>query len=482
MPGSHCQFQPTTLERELEEQRLWVLRPQFAKATIFDILLQNEFLPQQDIFRNQLFQVKRLLAFSRSHVPFYRHLFREAGLTLEDFNSLDDLRKIPVLTKSMVQENKQDLLPDRLPRGETLAGETKTSGSTGHPLQIPVTHNINGMFGCLKQREYRWFRWNPKRVLAGLRPGEDLPPGANGTRLELGETCCLSSWQRLGPFFETGPFLGFLRANPVEDQIRWLAEKRPAYLVAQAADMELLALGHQETLVPKSLDSILVISQDLPGEMEQLITRHLNVPLYTNYGLNEIGLVATRCREGQRYHVHSEHCVVEIVDEEGQPCQPGECGKILVTGLNNPAMPLVRYDTDDLAEAVEGPCPCGRSLPSFGRIHGRYRRLTSLPPGTMAYYRAISLALSDMDEKLSAPLRQYQVHQDHDGNFTLCVVAASPLPEAFRAFILDHWRQVVFEKPFTLDVRQVDDIPRPPGGKHQNFTSDFMPNPWQQGR
>ena len=60
--------------------------------------------------------------------------------------------------------------------------------------------------------------------------------------------------------------------------------------------------------------------------------------------------------------MHAEHCIVEIVDDEGSPCAPGRSGRLLVTALRNFAMPLLRYDTGDTALLGE-PCPCGRGLP-----------------------------------------------------------------------------------------------------------------------
>jgi phenylacetate-coenzyme A ligase PaaK-like adenylate-forming protein len=61
---------------------------------------------------------------------------------------------------------------------------------------------------------------------------------------------------------------------------------------------------------------------------------------------------------------------VEVLDEEGRPCAPGETGRVVATSLNNFAMPLIRYETGDTAE-VGAPCPCGRGLPVLTRIMGR---------------------------------------------------------------------------------------------------------------
>ena len=155
-------------------------------------------------------------------------------------------------------------------------------------------------------------------------------------------------------------------------------------------------------------------------------------------GLNEIGLVAARCEAG-RYHVHREHCIVEIVDEAGLPCRAGEAGRLLLTGLNNFAMPLVRYDSNDLVTAVDGPCSCGRTLPSFGEIHGRYSRIEPLPAGTLGRVATLRTALQKMPVDLVRQLRRYQIHQLLDGSFELRMVTAGNLPPAFRERVRRAW-------------------------------------------
>jgi phenylacetate-CoA ligase len=333
------------------------------------------------------------------------------------------------------------------------------------------------MFSLLKQREYRWFRWDPAAVLAALRPQNDLPPGAGGRPIDRGETVRLDRWHRVDTRLQTGPFHGYLRTNPIEAQMQWLCEVRPAYLIAQPADLEHLALALQNGQPPDSLCGLLGVAQEVTDEMRGIIERSFRVPLHQNYGLNEIGLVACRCPEAGRFHVHTEHCYLEIVDAAGAPCRPGEQGRVLVTALRNAAMPLVRYDTDDLAEASDGPCPCGRTLPSFGRILGRYRRTIALPPGSRERFSAVQQALRDMPPAVSGSLRQYQLHQYRDRGWELRVVTVAPLPAAFGERLQQRWAGVQAAPPVPLRVTEVQHIPRPPGGKFQDFTSDYMPQP-----
>src|SRR6185295_14515719 len=90
------------------------------------------------------------------------------------------------------------------------------------------------------------------------------------------------------------------------------------------------------------------------------------------YSSEECGQIALQCPEHEQYHVQSESVLVEVLDDEGRPCAPGTIGRVVLTTLQNFAMPLIRYDIGDFAEP--GPaCPCGRALPVLTRIVGRVR-------------------------------------------------------------------------------------------------------------
>ncbi len=147
----------------------------------------------------------------------------------------------------------------------------------------------------------------------------------------------------------------------------------------------------------------------------------------------------------------------------------------MVTGLRNRAMPLIRYDTDDVAEVLAGPCPCGRTLPSFGKLVGRYSRIAYLPEGTLGYVGALRQALEEMPPELARDLRQFQVHQFRDGRFELRLRTRAPLAAPFRERVEAAWRSATAGQGLSLEIVEVAEIPRPPSGKYQDFTSDYMP-------
>ncbi|MGB8275047.1 MAG: hypothetical protein WCF16_07225 [Alphaproteobacteria bacterium] len=466
------------LALEQAEQRRWQLRPDWAGARWFDDLVTNEFLSADEQHARQSAALRRMVAVAAQGIPYYRELFGKLGISPSDIPSAEDLTLLPLLGRFEVQDRTKDLLAPNLPPRQKPARWKRTSGTTGQPVRVLHSASSRAMFEYLKQRELRWFRFDPSGTLAAIRAAGDLPKYRDGTPLAEGESCRLPHWPQAGRFFFTGPFLGFRNSNPLEAQIAWLEENRPDYLLTQSAELEHLALGFQERPRLPNLKGVEAISQQLTPEMRRRIETTFGVPAHENYGLNEIGLVASRCPEGGRFHVHAEHCLVEIVNEAGKPCAAGETGRIVVTSLTNVAMPLLRYDADDLAEAVAGPCPCGRTLPAFGNITGRYRRIAGLPPGTWLYWRAAARTLDTMPPELSRTLRMYQLHQYRDGSFELRLVSRQPLPPAFEDCVRTAWNKVAGGgAPARLDIRVLDAIPAAKGSKFQSFTSDFTPPP-----
>lgn len=467
----------TSLSQELEEQGRWQLLPgQEGAQRLFERLVRNEFLAPEHDRRLSDTLLSRVVQHAVAEVPYYQALFERLGLAAKDVQTAADLPRLPVLGKSQLQAAGKELQARRLPPGERPYGWFSSSGTTGKPARVMHTHGSNGMFNVLAQRQYRWYRFDPAATFATIRLASQNLRHSDGRLLAAGESLRHERWRYAGKFFATGPHLFFNVENPVEAQLAWLAEQQPDYLQAYSESLEHLAFACDGHWPAPSLKKLMAISEQLTPSMRRRIETTLGAPVEQSYGLNEIGLVAVRCGAGC-YHWHVEHCIVEIVDDDGQPCPAGVTGRVVVTALRNPAMPLLRYDTGDLAVAVAGECACGRTLPAFGDIVGRYSRIAYLPPGTLPRVGSLRSALESMPLELARKLRQFQVHQYRDGRFELRLLTAGPLPEGFHRHILAAWQAQTDAGEYPLDIVEVGEIPRSPGGKFQDFTSDYMPLP-----
>jgi len=440
----------------------------------YDVLLEREFEDPERRFARNKQAVNTVLKFAAAHVPYYRRLFKKIGADQNDTKALEVFSKLPILRKLDLRDNEAAFHAERLPRGEKFHSEAKSTGTTGMPVLVRHTVRSARMFTLLKQREYRWFRFDPGGTLAMILPPRTLPRRPEDSLLAEGEEFRLDHWPRIGRDFSTGPAIAFSSFNRPEDQISWLRQVVPDYLLIGSAALEHLAFTAADQRPCQSLKGVLGIAEQLTPDMRAHVERSFGVPIHQNYGLNEIGLVAGRCEAG-RYHVHSEHCLVEILRDDGSAAAPGETGRLVVTGLSNFAMPLIRYDADDLARAIDGPCACRRTLPSFGDIIGRYSRLAFLPEQSFAMLEAVRATILNMMPEQIRDLRQFQLHQFRNGHFELRLLVRAPLPDVFAEQVKAAWAKAVRSSEQVLSIQYVDAIERSPGGKYQVFTSDFTP-------
>ncbi len=178
--------------------------------------------------------------------------------------------------------------------------------------------------------------------------------------------------------------------------------------------------------------------------------------------------MALQCPENDHYHVQCENVLLEVLDEKGVPCKPGETGRVVVTAMHNFATPLIRYSIGDYAMVGEA-CSCGRTLPVLRRIMGRVRNMMTLPSGGKVWPYFGANKLGDV-----APLKQYQLVQKSLTELELRVVPERPLTSDDEAKM----RTVIFEslgESFQLNFSYLDAIPCGPGGKYEDFRSE-VPN------
>ncbi|MSR14333.1 MAG: hypothetical protein EXR86_07155 [Gammaproteobacteria bacterium] len=240
MTELNVKVEKTDLTTELAIQQQWRLRPAYAGATWFDAMLRTEFRDPEETTRAVAQQLAHVTRYAQATVPWYAQRWSALGASSHDFRSIEDLVRLPILTKQDVIEQAHALTARTLPAGVSLRGVTKSSGTTGRPVLVPTTDANNAMFSLLSQRQYRMYRFDPSATFGRLMWANDLAAVAGGLNPD-GATVQSASWRFAGPFFETGPETGFNASNPVSAQLAWLENQRPGYLLAYSGVLERLA-------------------------------------------------------------------------------------------------------------------------------------------------------------------------------------------------------------------------------------------------
>jgi phenylacetate-CoA ligase len=250
---------------------------------------------------------------------------------------------------------------------------------------------------------------------------------------------------------------------PVDAQLDWLMRERPAYLVTTPSTLKaLLARSGETGQRPDGLKAVMTYSEALPEGLREALMRGWQASLADTYSCTELGPIALQCPENAHYHVQSENVLVELLRADGTPCEPGEVGRVVVSGLHNFAMPLLRYELGDMAEAA-APCGCGRGLPVIARIAGRVRNMARDPRG-----RLFQPAFDPAIEAAGVPVRQYQFVQVAAASLQMACVMDREMSEDERMRLEEAVSQQMGFK-VALAVRRVAEIPRSPGGTFEGF-------------
>lgn len=217
------------------------------------------------------------------------------------------------------------------------------------------------------------------------------------------------------------------------------------------------------------LKKILTAGEVVDASLRSLAAKRLGATIHDKYSTQEAGCMAIQCPECTSYHVQSEAVIVEVLDDSGRPCGPGEIGRVVVTPFFNFATPLIRYDVGDFAE-VGATCSCGRSLPTLSRIMGRRRNILVAPDGKH-YWPTLDL----FDFFVVAQSREHQFRQVGPNELEIWLIVDSPRTPAQE----DQMRRIVaavLPCPFEIRFRYVSEFERGPSGKHEEFIS-FVSDP-----
>lgn len=405
------------------QSNIWPPVPVADAAQIWSAYLQldrSQWISREEILENQLRQVRGLLLHCNRTVPYYQQVFEQRGILPDDISNLRAFRKIPLLSRQELQQQKDSLLSTCLPDGTVHTSTAYTSGSSGAPVSIQMTNMVNLWWLAFYLRDLEWCNINPRSTLACIRTASFADP-----RLAEAFThgITLPYWNAtLNHVIHTGTSHGLDVRASASYQLSWLKKHRPQYILSYPSNLEMLAHEVMEQNVDfPELKAIQSISEAL-DDKQCIIERAFGVPVMNTYSCVEAGYLASPCPDGNGLHVHDENVLLEVLDDADQPCKPGETGNVFITTLHNFLNPLVRYNTGDTATLGKPSCSCGRGLTLLSKIEGKRRTLLFTADGAR---KSSSALLSAIIHEVS--LRQLQLVQDQINHVEVRIVPAGEL-------------------------------------------------------
>jgi len=293
------------------------------------------------------------------NVEYYRKLMEEKGVTPEDIKSVDDLHKLPFLTKSDLR--------DAYPYG-LLATDLKncvrfhsTSGTTGRRVVAFYTQADVDL----------WEECCARAIVAAGGTNEDVCQVAYGYGLFTGGSGLNGGSHKVGCL--TLP----MSSGNTERQIQFMRDLHSTILCCTPSYAAFIGETLKEMgLTPDDIDLKAGIfgAEPWTEEMRRDIEKSLGIKAYDIYGLTETSGpgVSFECEEQTGMHINEDHFLAEIIDPEtGEVLPEGSKGELVFTSLDKEAFPLLRYRTRDICVLSRKKCSCGRTLIKMSKPMGR---------------------------------------------------------------------------------------------------------------
>ena len=345
-------------------------------------------------------------------VPYYRQKMIEHGVTLDDIKSIDDLHKLPFLTKADLR----DAYPYGL-KGKPLSECVRiqsTSGTTGKRVVAFYTqHDVDLWEDCCA-----------RAITAAGGTNEDVCQVAYGYGLFTG-----------GPGLNGGSHkVGSLRlpmsSGNTDRQLQFMTDLGATILCCTPSYAAYLA----ESIAEKGIRDQIKLKAGIFGaeawseDMRHDIENKLGIKAYDIYGLTETSGpgVAFECEEQNGMHINEDHFIAEIIDPEtGEVLPEGSKGELVFTALTKEAFPLMRYRTRDICVLSREKCSCGRTHVKMSKPMGRSDDMLIIR-GVNVFPSQIETVL--MQQGYSA---NYQIVVDRVNNTDTFEVLVEMNPEMF---------------------------------------------------
>lgn len=442
---------PIWLQNRVVALQGWRINRARYNAAFYEHLRAYEDRLTWDADRIREYRDQRIHAFVKhceQTVPYYHNLFRECGTTSADINGLDDLAKLPILTKATVQDRYEDFLSSAVPPKERNIAHT--SGTTGGGLRFATTAE------ALAEQWAVWWRYRRNRGI-----DIDTPCAYFGGRSVVPlEQTRPPFWRYNGPGKQV-MFSGYhMSPENLPEYIDEMKRKRLPWLHGYPSLLTLLANYAIENDVSLGYDVkwITIGAENLLPHQADAIERAFGVRPFQHYGLAEAVANISEYEAG-RLRVDEDFAAVEFLPN------PDGGYKIVGTNFTNLATPLLRYDTGDVADIDEAGRPAGDGHRYVRAVDGRLEDYVVLKNGAR-------LGRMDHIFKDLVRIREAQLYQSAPGVIEIRVVRGPEYTDADEKYLIQEFRKRVGDEA-DLDVQYVDALQRSKTGKLRFVVSDI---------
>lgn len=408
-------------------------------------LQRTQWLKTSEILKIQEKKLRELIRYAYENVEFYHRRFDDIGLKPYNVKTTQDLKRIPVTTRSDLQEN---IPGGMLARGVAVEKCRKhvSSGSTGIPVTVLGDVNTEAYRAGLFGRPFfeNGLRWTDRMMRITSDP----------EHTEWYEHLGLMRKMNVSP------------TKPVDSALDRFSVFRPDAIFGHTSYIYLIAKALSENSRLMKKPRLVFTSSELSTKKTRdFIGSAFGASVYDLYGCVEVERVAWECKEHSGHHIDIDSQVVEFI-KDGENAAPGEPGKVIVTCLFNYATPLIRYDVGDIGVPSDENCQCGRGLPLMERIEGRENDYIRLPNG-----RFVSPMAFIIIDEISG-VRQFRVTQSTNDQLKIELVLSKSGSHQTKQAVHKYVQEIV-GKDVSITIEEKEGIIPERSGKVRIVKSFF---------
>ncbi len=410
-----------------------------------EFLNQSQWWSPEKLKELQEEKLKRVIKAAYEGVPYYRNLFKQLRLTDKDIQSIEDLKKLPILDKATLRNNWQQFINQNENPHDGI--KSFTSGSTGTPMQFLLSREQESWRWAARYRFWQWAGYQLGQPYANISVH---PRNKLVKKFQDKMTRCL--------------YLHLQRADSDQfaEFLTKIAKQKITFLVGYAHSVYLLAqFARQHGINEIQFKGIVTHGETLFPHFRNIIESQFGCRVWDLYGAGGEGFhIAAQCECRNGYHIDMENVIVETKEINNG------VSEIIITGLDNDLMPLIRYNINDLGNLSFRTCACGRGLTMLEQITGRTGDLVVTPNNQF-----LSALFFNWIFEQKQGIDQFQVIQKQAESILIKFVPNNNFRSIELESIADEINQAT-DNQLKLKFEKVDHIPASSSGKRRWVISE----------
>ena len=424
----------------------------------YNSLLKSQYWSEDQIYDYQLKRLKTIVDHAKRNVPYYEELFGKLKLSASDIKTLDDIQKIPILTKDIVREHNSSLIARNYNKKGVNIGST--GGTTGSPVTVykdPMDRTYTWA------SYYRWYTWMGMHY-------SDKAATLWGAKTVLTDALLPKLKRQFIYYVQNEKYINWFNVNEssykkvYDDIVDFNPFLLKGYVSAMLDFASFVEDSGLKELSPKALSTT---SETLLPHNRAYLEEVFSSEIFDQYGCGEANGIAYECGKHNGLHVNQEHVIIEILDENDQRIYE-KSGRIIVTNFDSFVMPFIRFENGDLSSLSLDKCACGVNQPLLKNIDGRSIDTVTLNTGSKVHGVFFTDILAELKIRTNQ-IQKFQIYQNTPGKIEFRYECKTPLEKSLQKLLKQKLELFCDE----VIMVETDHIPKLPNGKYKYIVNDL---------